>query len=662
MIRKPLLLLCLLSGLSAEDGVDTDIVKLLQEDMQKYSRLATSTKQNVDYMPYVVSVLKSDELVKLGIYSLGEALTLVPGVDVSVSMTGVRTPIFRGSNPFAMGQSKLIIDGVVVNDSMLGGYSQYLDMPVDIIERIEVVRGSGSLLNYVNAYAGSIHVITKANRDDEFEKEKSLFAAYGSDELMMGGFVASYVEGDLELSGDLFYQGHDQSYHVDQDRYDNSGEADMSLKNYAFGLNAQYNGLELKSRFTKTERGIGYGQSFSLSEDSSDYLEVAQNSIELAYGFELSPRIKAELSLGYFEETRELQNKVVPDGETIGPPLTLLPDGRYFLMNYKENSFTERFGLTFSNFENHTINAGVQLKQSHIKEDTAQISDDDLQSFTTKDLLSNSERNQFSLYADDLIHLSEQNSLQIGVKYDHYSDVSDQVSPRIAFVHRYDDNNIYKMMLTHSFREPSWREQYLVGKNFFQSSADMKAETVHAFEVSYIRKFAVTDSFKVNAYLLDNKDQIHAQNATQTFENSGDGKLYGYEWELNTELDDTNQMHINYSFVHGDNVSGSLTNTAHHMAKAYYIHSFSQALSFSGIIKYVGEKERVSGDDRQKVDDYTTFDLSTVYTDKANGLSVTASIKNLFDTSYHLPSPDNTYPDDFEEEGIGFFIRLGKKF
>ncbi len=645
----------LATALCAEQDMESDLLLSLESDMQKYSEIAQETKQNVDYMPYVVSVLQNKELTKLGILSLREALGLVPGVDISVGMAGVKNPIFRGSNPYAMGQSKLIIDGVVVNDQMFGAYNQYLDMPVDIIERIEIVRGPGSLLSSVNAYAGSIHVITKANRDDGLEKEKNIFAAFGSDEYMMGGFVAAYKEGDLELSSDLFYQRHDKELHAWPDRLpsaSNTEYAPLWLKNYALGVNAIYKGFYFKSRFAMNESGVGYGQPFTLTNDTSDYLDVQNNFLEAGYELDISKDIKATLSVSYFDEWRELQNQVMR-------PTMMMPNGMYFFVNYTEQTFKERVEFKISTFEDHIITTGVELSQSRVKDNTAKTA---MNGYQDTDLLSTDRREHSSFYADDLINLDEKISLQIGAKFDHYSDVKDQFSPRIAVVHRYDDENIYKLMYTRSYREPSWREQYLVGNHYFSADPNVRPETVDAYEAAYIHKFGIGNDVKINAFYLNNKDQIHAQDTTRTFTNRGDNELYGFETELKTHFRENDQFYLNYSYVDGSNVSGALANSAQHMARAYYIYNINEQLSLSPLIKYVGEKGRVISDTREDVDDYITADLSAMYTHKQSDTTISLSIKNIFDTTYYLPSPENTYPDDFRQEGINFLVRLEQRF
>ncbi|MCK5262991.1 MAG: TonB-dependent receptor, partial [Gammaproteobacteria bacterium] len=424
----------------AEDMDSPEMLQSLQEDMQEYSRIATRTKQNVDYMPYIISAWNSDELSQLGISTLREALSLVPGVDLSIGTVGTTTPIFRGSNPFAMGQSKLIIDGVVVNDKMTGTYSQFLDMPIEIIQRIEVVRGPGSLLSYVNGYAGSIHVITKANRDDGMSVENEVFAELGSHQYKTGGFVVSHEQEEFSISSDLFYKSHDQKLPVTLDRYGNSGDSQQWLDNYSLGVNAEYNNFTVKSRLSDRESGASYGQSFSLSEDESDYVDIKNNYIEFGYSVDISKDIIIDLSFGYTELIRHLQNKVIPDGGSIGPPPpTVLADGRYFLADIHEETFHERIELQVDAIDSHHINLGVHAYQSDMAKREGRTSIDDMQTFDTFEIIKDTPRNMYSLYADDLIDLTEQTSIQLGVKYDHYSDVESQFSPRIALVHRYDN-------------------------------------------------------------------------------------------------------------------------------------------------------------------------------------------------------------------------------
>ena len=650
----------------ADEIASSDMLLLLQEDMQEYSEIATRTRQNVDYMPYVISAWNSDELSKMGISTLREALTLVPGVDISIGTVGSTIPIFRGSNPFAMGQSKLIIDGVVVNDKMTGGYNQFLDMPVDIIQRIEIVRGSGSLLSYVNGYAGSIHIITKANRDDGLIVNNEVFVELGSSQYRTGGFIVSHQKDEFSISSDLFYKTHDQVLPA-LDHFGSSGDSQQWLDNYSLGLNAQYNDFSVKGRLSDRESGASYGQSFSLSEDESDYINIENNYIEFGYLVDVSKDVIIELSLGYIELSRQLQNKVIPDGEPVGPP-PLTFDGKYFLVDIDEETFYQRIELKLNAIDSHHINLGVYAYQSDMAKVEGRESIDDMQTFNVFDILVNTPRDMYSMYFDDLIDLTEQVSIQLGVKYDHYSDVGSQSSPRLALVYRYDNENIYKFMYTHSYREPSWREQYLSRPAFFSSTLDMTPELVDAYELGYIRKIDLKSHIKLNAFYLNNKDQIHAQNPATKFENSGDNDLYGVEIEYKNTFINHDQFYFNYSYVEGGNVGDNLANSAESMAKAYYVYAVDEALSVSLIAKYVDEKDRVETDLRSSVDGYVLFDLSLNYQYQPADININLSVKNLLDRTYYLPSPahptapEGTYPDDFEREGRSVLFSLRKGF
>ncbi|MEJ2372725.1 MAG: Plug domain-containing protein, partial [Sulfurimonas sp.] len=140
LISNSILLSLCLTNLNAKDN---EVLASISKDMEHFNDVATITKQNEHYQPYIISVFKGKELETLGVSNLKEALQLVPGVDIATDNLNNQTPIFRGSNPQAYGQTKLFIDDVLVNNLFFDSYSEYLGMPIEMIKRIEVVRGPG---------------------------------------------------------------------------------------------------------------------------------------------------------------------------------------------------------------------------------------------------------------------------------------------------------------------------------------------------------------------------------------------------------------------------------------------------------------------------------------------------------------------------------------
>jgi len=660
----PAFLISAISVAASAGNSDARLLLDLQADMQEFTDKATDTKQNVDYMPYVISTLDQNELSKLGVTNLREALKLVPGIDLSIGMAGVKNPIFRGSNPYSFSQSKLIIDGVSVNDQVFGAYNQYLEMPIDIIHRIEVVRGPGSLLNHTNGYAGSINVITKANRDDGEKVENQVFTSMGSNDYGMAGGVVGYQQGDLQLSADLYYQKHDLTLSSGTDRYGTEGELNEALDNYQLGLNLNYQHLSIKGRFSRNDSGVSSGLGFSLSEDFSDYLNVDNNSLELNYRHNLADKIDLDLMVGYFDESRKVQNKVMPDGAIIPSSGMTLLEGKYFLVDYAEVTYKQQVELNIRSFKGHKVVAGLFFSQSQPVEDGYYQSFDSLGTLSIRAELFGDNKREYSVaYLEDVIDLNEQATLQVGAKLEDYSDVDPQFSPRIALVYRYDEENVFKAMYSHAYREPSFREQYTKSTNvFYKPNVNLGVELVDAYELAYIRKLAGQSDFKVNLFYLENQDQIQADLGRDLFENQGTNAIYGTEWEYRSVIGKIDQIVLNYSYVEGSNIGDELANTASHMAMAYYIHQLNENWSVSGLYKYVGAKQRIEIDHRDNLIGYSTVDFASQYVSRENGLTVTVGIKNLFDESVVMPAPVGTYDEDFQQDGRSVFVRLKKVF
>ncbi|NKB87709.1 MAG: TonB-dependent receptor [Acidobacteria bacterium] len=107
-----------------------------------------------------VTVLTAEDLDALGVHWLSDALATVPGVVVARSGgPGTITSVFlRGANS---NHTLVLMDGVRVNSPTTGAYD-FSGLPVSAIERVEIVRGSQSVLYGSEALGGVIHVVTRA--------------------------------------------------------------------------------------------------------------------------------------------------------------------------------------------------------------------------------------------------------------------------------------------------------------------------------------------------------------------------------------------------------------------------------------------------------------------------------------------------------------------
>lgn len=109
-----------------------------------------------------VTVVSGAELRAKGVTTVADALRFVPGVQVTATGSpGTVTQVrIRGAEANHL---MVLIDGVEVNSLGDGGFD-FADLPVDDIERIEVLRGPQSGLYGANAHAGVITIITRSGR------------------------------------------------------------------------------------------------------------------------------------------------------------------------------------------------------------------------------------------------------------------------------------------------------------------------------------------------------------------------------------------------------------------------------------------------------------------------------------------------------------------
>jgi outer membrane receptor for ferrienterochelin and colicin len=120
----------------------------------------------------VVSVVTQDELRRFGGTTLLEVLERVAGLNVSSTFLGDSSLIaVRGDQTRAnAGHILILINGRPVREILEGGVSSDIleSFPINTLERIEVVKGPGSVLYGSDAFSGVINLITKKADGKEF--------------------------------------------------------------------------------------------------------------------------------------------------------------------------------------------------------------------------------------------------------------------------------------------------------------------------------------------------------------------------------------------------------------------------------------------------------------------------------------------------------------
>lgn len=678
---------------SALQNEQTEMTKTIAQELDQFTLAATAMKVNEPYQPYIITVLTGKNLENLGISTLGEALELIPGVDIATDLLDMKTPIFRGSNPFAFGQVKLLIDGMLANDTFIDGFASYLYMPIEVIKRIEVVRGPGSRTDGINAYAGSIQVITYA--EEIGEPIDRVFAKTGSHDLRVGGFSSSFSEGKLNVHMDGYYQkdnkrlfsGPDSPatgiyntpdpnplpYTIDNTGLAQSGNAPLQTESYALALQLDYDNFSLKARGTQFVHGSAYGINAMLPQDD-DRIKLPSFLLDLGWEKKFI-NFDVTVKVGTKYDSFSSDAMLTPAGfeiPSLSDPLnqkTTFIDGFYGMHEAKQRSFYQSTYLKYKGIEDHAITFGYRLS----KEDTYGVVTKTTDRDTGTGLVdytqilpffdASAQRDTAMFSIQDQMEIGSKLSVLYGINIEDTSLSETQYDPRISLVYQSDMQRIYKAIYSRSHRNPSWQELYTINNSARMGNTDLNPETVDALEFAVIQKFNGSSYVQADVFYLINKDQIDKNNATRTYLNSNNTDIYGLELELKTQITPYDELYASYSYVDGSDDNGNeLANVAHHLAKASYIYNFSSEFNAGTVLKYVGEKSRVENDLRGDIDSYLTADLSARYYNLTHQFSLTLSVKNLADADIVYPSEPNTYVNDYPQDGRTFLFALSKEF
>lgn len=148
-------------------------------------------------LPFGVSVLTAEDLAESGVSTVNEALMKLLGIQGRADFYGGGdySLDLRGFGSTAGNNQVVIVDGIRINEADLGG-TRLAGIAIDTVERIEVLRGSGTVLYGEGATGGVIVITTKAGARGTHAQA---YAALGTDRLRDLRGTASLSAGDFSL-------------------------------------------------------------------------------------------------------------------------------------------------------------------------------------------------------------------------------------------------------------------------------------------------------------------------------------------------------------------------------------------------------------------------------------------------------------------------------
>lgn len=177
--------------------------------------VASKQSERLSDAPGVISVTTKEDIEMFGARDLYQVLERMPSVFMTGSYLFPNNLVsLRGDLPTHTNNHTLIlINGRPVRESNSGGLNMMMLMgyPVEMIERIEVIRGPGSVIYGTNAFTGVVNVVTVRGKQDSLRLKgeggsygyyrTSLSSSAEKDDFTINGTVSTMREDGWDRAG-----------------------------------------------------------------------------------------------------------------------------------------------------------------------------------------------------------------------------------------------------------------------------------------------------------------------------------------------------------------------------------------------------------------------------------------------------------------------------
>src|SRR5580692_2712035 len=181
---------CLCAPARGQNSID-DLTQASLEELANLQVTSVSKKdQALSKAGAAIFVITQEDIRRSGMMNIPDLLRMVPGVDVARLDSNAWAISIRGFNDRYSDKVLVLIDGRSVYSEIFSGvFWDQQNVPLEDIDRIEVIRGPGGTVWGANAVNGVINIITKSSKDTK------------------GGLVTAHTGSEESLGGSLQYGG-----------------------------------------------------------------------------------------------------------------------------------------------------------------------------------------------------------------------------------------------------------------------------------------------------------------------------------------------------------------------------------------------------------------------------------------------------------------------
>jgi len=502
---------------------DIRLIKKLSEEVVV---TATQTPKLYTEVPIKTEIITAREIRKKEASHLAESLSLITGVRVenncqNCNFTQVRINGMEGK------YSQILIDNSPVFSSMIGVYGLE-QIPSEMLNRIEVVKGGGSALYGGNAVAGVINVLTKEPKENKTTIKLHQRSSQGEPYTNLG-FRSSLVTKNGDSKGFLFanYKRR-QPVDINEDSLSEIGR----LRSTNFGLNFYHSFPILKGklklgffRISEDRRG---GDLFELPPHQANIAEWVDSdliSFSSDWNHYLTGNLYYNVSFSHVCAERDTYYGAEKDLDAYGStrnPVTFLNTQ----LNYQAGS--------------HLLSTGFQFKGEKIRDQALGYGREIDDSY-----------NEFGFFAQDDVKLNDTFSFLAGLRLSKHSLIDDLIfNPRMSLLVNLIKDLSWRTTFSSGYRAPQVFDEDLhitqVGGEgmIIENSAELTEEKSYSVSTGFdfgkeigsnLVQFSVEGFYTSlkHAFVLDEKEFDSRDNA-MVFEriNGSNARVYGISGDL----------------------------------------------------------------------------------------------------------------------------------
>jgi outer membrane receptor for ferrienterochelin and colicins len=664
--RLAALLALLYAGLAAADETASaafpDLDALSMEELMdlRVDRVYSASRfeQKVTRAPASVTILTAADIRTYGYRTLADILRSVRGVyvtyDRNYSYVGVRGFARPGDYNTRV---LLLVDGQRMNDSI---YSQAMvgseeTLDVDLIERVEVIRGPSSSIYGNSAFFGVINIVTRTGSEihgmeaavqaGSFDTGKARLT-FGKQFSSERGFVFSASAMNSDGRGKLYYPEFaaaetNNGFAIDSDG-DSSRSAFASLNLGELTFSAAYSS-RTKDIPTASFETVFNDRSES-STDEREYFDVKYVHTFGSTHFSGSLRYDRYVYLGNYPY----------DWAEPGDPQSIV-------LNHDDartSGVVANFQATRAFLDRHTVVVGGEYSADL---DTYQSN---FEADGTSNFVFHDEGRSAGLYVQAELALATQLLLNAGVRYDYHERFGSTINPRVGLIYNPWQSGTFKVLYGDAYRAPNAYER-LDAPGYQKSSPDLEPETITTYEGVYEQYVGHRFRFSVSGYRYEVSDLISEQldpvDGLRQFLNVDSVLAHGLEVEVERKQEGGLSLRASYARQRAeDRITGEeLTNSPRHMAKVNVSAPlFRETLNGAIEIQYLGGMRTLAGETTGGF----VLGNATLSARLVEKLNLSLSVYNLLDRDYSYPGTAGHLQDSIEQDGRTFSAKATWQF